>query len=186
MKKKINVLIIASILGLIALSIIQGYLINNTYKLKEDAFITETRRSISQIDDFSPALDSLSDLWQENFINKLVDYQFGLIKRSDVVNGLELVIDFINGTYRTEYQKKLVKNNKPYGIKFYQTVKAIVLADSLQDDTIFDVGKHRQAHLILFQLKTMMMRNTVVLFQFLFPMMLINLERVITIRNTKV
>ena len=69
MKRKINLLITASVLGLIALSIIQGYLINNTYKLKKEAFIKETQRSISQIDDFSPALDSLSDFWQENFIS---------------------------------------------------------------------------------------------------------------------
>ena len=71
MKKKINVLIIAAILGLIALSVIQGYLINNTYKLKKDAFISETRKSVSKIDDFSPALDSLTDFWRENFLEKL-------------------------------------------------------------------------------------------------------------------
>lgn len=141
MKKKINVLIIASILGLIALSIIQGYLINNTYKLKKDAFITETRRSISQIDDFSPALDSLSDFWQENFINKLVDYKFGLIKSEDVVSGLEFVIDSINETYRIEYQKELIKNNVPYGIKFHKKVKAIILLDSIKNDTIFNIDK---------------------------------------------
>jgi signal transduction histidine kinase len=142
MKKKINSLIIASVFGLIALSIIQGYLINNTYKLKKDAFIAETRRSISQIDDFSPALDSLSDLWQENFINKLVEYQFGLIKKGDVVNGLELVIDSINETYRTQYQKELIKSNIPYGIKFHKNVTAIVLIDSIKNDTIFDIEKN--------------------------------------------
>jgi len=148
MKKKINLLIIASILGLIALSIIQGYLINNTYKLKKDAFITETRRSISQIDDFSPALDSLSDLWQEKFINKLVDYKFGLVKKGDVINGLELIIDSINETYRKEYQKELIKNNIPYGIKFHKKVKAIILLDSIQNDTIFDVEKtHKRIYL---------------------------------------
>ncbi|WP_299121059.1 HAMP domain-containing sensor histidine kinase [uncultured Winogradskyella sp.] len=141
MKRKINLLIIASIIGLIALSIIQGYLINNTYKLKKKAFITETRRSISQIDDFSPALDSLADFWQENFINTIVDYKFGLVERGDVVKGLELVIDSINDTYRVEYQKELVKNNIPYGIKFHKKVKAIILLDSIQNDTIFDVEK---------------------------------------------
>lgn len=141
MKKKINLLIVASILGLIALSIIQGYLINNTYKLKKDVFIKETRRSISQIDDFSPALDSLSDLWQEKFINKLVDYKFGLVEKGDVVNGLELVIDSINETYRKEYQKELIKNNIPYGIKFHKKVKAIILLDSIQNDTVFDIEK---------------------------------------------
>jgi signal transduction histidine kinase len=141
MKKKINLLIITSILGLIALSIIQGYLVNNTYKLKKEAFITETRRSISQIDDFSPALDSLSDLWQEKFINKLIDYKFRLVEKEDVVNGLELVIDSINETYRKEYQKELIKNNIPYGIKFHKKVKAIILLDSIQNDTIFDIEK---------------------------------------------
>ena len=141
MKKNIKALIVISVLGLLALSFIQGYLINNTYKLKKAAFITETRRSISQIDDFSPALDSLSDFWQENFINKLVDYKFGLVKKGDVINGLELVIDSINETYRTEYQKELIKNNIPYGIKFHKKVKAIILLDSIQNDTIFDVEK---------------------------------------------
>ena len=96
MKKKINLLIIASILGLIALSIIQGYLINNTYKLKKEAFVTETRRSISQIDDFSPALDSLSDIWQDNFLNTVSDYKINIAKKSDILNGLQLVIDSIN------------------------------------------------------------------------------------------
>ena len=51
MKHKINSLILASILGLIALSIIQGYLINNTYELKKKAFINDTRESISGLDD---------------------------------------------------------------------------------------------------------------------------------------
>ena len=126
MKKKINLLIIASIVGLIALSIIQGYLINNTYKLKKDAFITETRRSISQIDDFSPALDSLSDIWQDNFLNTVSDYKVNIATRSDILDGLQLVIDSINETYRTEYQIELVKNNIPYGIKFHKKIKAII------------------------------------------------------------
>jgi signal transduction histidine kinase len=141
MKRKINLLIITSILGLIALSIIQGYLINNTYKLKKDAFITETRRSISQIDDFSPTLDSLSDFWQETFINKLVDYKFGLVNQADVVASLELVIDSINDKYREGYQKELIKNNIPFGIKFHKKIKAIILLDSIKNDTLFDIEK---------------------------------------------
>ncbi|GGI56363.1 sensor histidine kinase [Winogradskyella haliclonae] len=141
MKRKINLLIIVSILGLIALSIIQGYLINNTYKLKKSAFITETRRSISQLDDFSPALDSLSDIWQEKFLNNLTDYKYGLAERGDVIDGLEFIIDSINDTYRTEYQKELIKNNIPYGIKFHKKINAIILLDSTKNDTIFDIKK---------------------------------------------
>ncbi len=141
MKKKINLLILLSILGLIALSIIQGYLINNTYKLKKEAFITETRRSISQIDDFSPALDSLSGIWKDNFLNTVSDYKIDLASRSDILDGLQLVIDSINETYRAEYQKELVKNNIAYGIKFHKKVKAIILLDSIQNDTLFDIKK---------------------------------------------
>ncbi len=141
MKKKINLLIIASILGLIALSIIQGYLINNTYKLKKDAFITETRRSISQIDDFSPVLDSLSDIWQYNFLNTIADYKTNTATKADVIKGIELVIDSINETYRVEYQKALVENNITYGIKFHKKIEAIILLDSIKNDTIFDIEK---------------------------------------------
>lgn len=144
MKRKINLLIITSILGLIALSIIQGYLINNTYKLKKDAFISETRRSISQIDDSFPALDSLSDVWQEHFLDKLSDYKYGLIKKDRLVAGLEYVFDSINPTYRSEYQKALVENNIPYGIKFHKRVTAIILLDSIKNDTLFNIAKKQK------------------------------------------
>ena len=41
MKKKINQLILASVVGLVALSVIQGYLIKNTYILKKEAFVAD-------------------------------------------------------------------------------------------------------------------------------------------------
>lgn len=141
MKRKINLLIVSSILGLIALSIIQGYLINNTYELKKKAFIGETTKSISKIDDFSPALDSLSDIWQEQFVSKLIDYKFNLVKKEDVIQGLELVIDSINDIYIAEYQKALMVNNVPYGIKFHKRVRAIIVTDSIKNDTLFNIAK---------------------------------------------
>jgi len=145
MKRKINSLILASILGLIALSIIQGYLIHNTYELKKKAFINETRESISRIDDFSPKLDSLSEFWQEHFIKKVVDYKFGLAQKRDVVSNLEFVIDSINDTYKSEYQKSLDANNIPYGIKFHKKVKTIIIADSVKTDTLFNIIKTPKA-----------------------------------------
>jgi len=148
MRQKINLLITASVLGLIALSIIQGYLIKNTYELKKRAFINETIRSISQIDDFSPKLDSLSDFWQETFISKIADYKFGIADKSDVVNSLELVIDSINPTYKSEYQKALLANAIAYGIKYHKKVKAIIVSDSVTSDTLFDITKTPK-HIVL-------------------------------------
>lgn len=141
MKKKIKLLIAASVFGLIALSIIQGYLINNTYKLKRDAFINEMRRSVSQIDDFSPALDSLSDIWQDQFLNRIADYKVKQATKADILNGLQFVIDSINETYKTEYQNELSAQNIPYDIKFQKKVLAIILEDSIKNDTIFDFNK---------------------------------------------
>lgn len=141
LKKKIKLLIAAAIFGLIALSIIQGYLINNTYKLKKDAFINEMRRSVSQIDDFSPVLDSLSDIWQDHFLNKIADYKVQQATKADILKGLQFVIDSINGPYKAEYQNELKKLNIPYEIKFQKKVLAIVLEDSTQSDTIFDFYK---------------------------------------------
>ena len=54
---------------------------------------------------------------------------------------MKFVIDSINETYRTEYQKELVKNNIEYGIKFHKKVKAIILLDSIRNDTLFDIRK---------------------------------------------
>ena len=141
MKRKIKLLIIASILGLVALSITQAYLINNTYKLKKDVFITETRRSISNIDDFTPALDSLSEIWQERFLNTVTNYKINKATKADIIDNLQFIIDSINPTYKAEYQKALIDNNIPYGIKFHKKIRSIVLLDSIQNDTIFNIEK---------------------------------------------
>ena len=72
MFKKIHRLIIASILGLIALSIIQGYLIRNTYILEKESFINKANKTISRIDDYTPAVDSKNEIWQNLFVKALV------------------------------------------------------------------------------------------------------------------
>ncbi|QXP80660.1 MULTISPECIES: sensor histidine kinase [Winogradskyella] len=145
MNKKINILISASILGLLALSLIQGYLINNTYKLKKEAFINDTRRSISRIDDFSPTLDSLSNIWQEDLLTTLTDYKVKTATKTDVINNLQRVINSINELFKQGYQKELLKNNIPYGIKYHKSVKHIILMDSISNDTIYDYKKMPKA-----------------------------------------
>jgi two-component system phosphate regulon sensor histidine kinase PhoR len=67
MHKKIRLLIIISVIGLLRLSGIQGYLINNSYKLEKNAFITETRPSISRWDDFVPKLEDINDICKTIF-----------------------------------------------------------------------------------------------------------------------
>lgn len=137
MKKRIRTLIISSILGLIALSIIQGYLINNTYQLKKKAFISETRSSISRIDDFSPQLDSINDIWQEHFLKLLADYRKNKIAKEDIMPSLTAKTDSLKEDYKERYKKELDKNKNPYNLKFQKRIRTIVILDSIQNDTIF-------------------------------------------------
>ncbi|MEE9407983.1 MAG: HAMP domain-containing sensor histidine kinase [Polaribacter sp.] len=138
MLKKIRLLIIASILGLLALSLVQGYLINNSYKLKKDAFISETRRSISRIDDLAPSLDKMNDVWQDHFLNVIADYYIGKITKKVVLEKLNSTTDSLNNAYIKTYNKELLKKNIGYNLKFQKQVKKIILLDSVKNDTIFE------------------------------------------------
>ncbi|QNM86969.1 HAMP domain-containing histidine kinase [Polaribacter pectinis] len=150
MLKKIRLLIIASILGLLALSLVQGYLINNTYKLKKDVFISDTRKSISRIDDLSPSLDSVNDIWQNHFLNLVADYYVKKISKEQILEKLNRKTDSINVYYIQKYQKEIATKNIGYKLKFQKKVKTIILLDSLgvKNDTIFE-SKTKPSFLLL-------------------------------------
>ena len=150
MLKKIRLLIISSVLGLLALSLVQGYLINNTYKLEKAAFITETRKSISRIDDLSPSLDSINDVWQNNFLNLVADYYVKSINKKEVLDKLNLKTGSINQFYIEKYQKEISKKDIGYDLKFQKIVKTIIVLDSLgvQNDTIFESKTKPSFHLL--------------------------------------
>ncbi|QOD61902.1 HAMP domain-containing histidine kinase [Polaribacter haliotis] len=150
MLKKIRLLIIASILGLLALSLVQGFLINNTYKLKKDVFISDTRKSISRIDDLSPSLDSVNDIWQNHFLNLVADYYVKKISKEQILEKLNRKTDSINENYIKKYQKEIATKNIGYKLKFQKKVKTIILLDSLgiKNDTIFE-SKTKPSFLLL-------------------------------------
>lgn len=150
MLKKIRLLIITAVLGLIALSLIQAYLINNTYKLKKAAFISETKSAISRIDDLSPVLDSINDIWQNDFLNLIADYYVKEIDKNEVLEKMNLKTDSINNGYIKKYQKEIVKKNIGYKLKFQKIVKAIIIIDSIEtkNDTIFESTSKPPFHLL--------------------------------------
>lgn len=160
MNKKIKTLIIASILVLIFFGLIQAYLINNTYQIKKDGFINETRKSISRMDDYSPVLDSVNDVWQDYFITLLESYNdnvgrvdtlsFGdkKLKQEELISKLLLKTDSINEGYKQLYSRELAKKNLDLDLKFQKRVKRIIIKDSLYEDTIFDDTGEEMFHLI--------------------------------------
>ena len=148
MHRKIRLLIIVSIVGLLALSLIQGYLINNTYKLEKTAFISETRQSISRIDDLSPNLDTINDIWQESYLNVIVDYQLGLIQKNQILSKFDSITNTINDLYIEVYQKDLRDRNIDENLKFQKIVKSIIVLDSIKNDTIFKLKNEKPFHLL--------------------------------------
>ena len=143
MHKKIKTLITVSVLGLIALSIIQGYLINNTYELKKKSFISTTKSTIARIDDFSPHLDSINDIWQDYFLDLLTNYQKKRIPKEEIMPRLKAKTDSLMVRYIKRYKKELTRNEISEKLKFQKRIKTVIILDSIKNDTIFHSEEKR-------------------------------------------
>ncbi len=137
MSKKIIILIIASIFSLIALSLIQGYLIKNTYELKKEAFIEKAGKQLGKIDDYNSPLDSVNDIWTDIFIKDLDEYSLKNTNKEKLLKRLKVITDSLNPRFIREYDKILSSKKLAYNLKFHKTLKTIIITDNLKRDTIF-------------------------------------------------
>jgi len=136
MKNKITILIIASVLGLIALSSIQAYLISNTYELKKSAFIKETDNALEGIYSKNE-LDSLSDTWKEDLRNHLNDYKSNRLSKAEVLIRFFTKTDSLNTSHQTYYKKELERINLGYDVKLKQDLISVVIIEGSRLDTIY-------------------------------------------------
>ncbi|WP_394747872.1 sensor histidine kinase [Spongiimicrobium salis] len=144
MQQKINILIITATITLLGLVGIQAYLIYNTYELKKEAFLTETRRAIGRIDDESELIGEVEDQLNQHFMELLWEYKYQDLTKEQLVPDFIRYRDSINTTYNTLYQQELKKANVAYDIKFKKNVAQVVLLDSIANDTILNLeeGNH--------------------------------------------
>lgn len=136
MNKKISILIFASVVALIALSLIQAYLIKNTYELKKDAFISETKKAVSGFDN-APEMDSLGEIWYGKLTDHLVKYKKRSIKKEEAIQKLQLNQDSINTLFKIFYNQEIERSNLEYDIKYKKSIISIVLYEGEKRDTIF-------------------------------------------------
>ncbi|MDB4292915.1 HAMP domain-containing histidine kinase [Maribacter sp.] len=136
MKKKINRLIITAVLALLALVSIQAYLIYNTYELKKDAFITETKKAISRIDDETEMVVETGEIWGQGFAELLWQYKFKGIGKEKFIEELQRGGDSLSNAFNTLYQEELKKSNLGYEIKFKKNIYSIMILDSTAIDTV--------------------------------------------------
>ncbi|TCI84638.1 sensor histidine kinase [Tenacibaculum sp. M341] len=153
MSKKIIVLIIASLIGLICLSFIQGYLIKNTYSLEKKFFKEKAEKEIGKITAHNSPLDSLHDVFGDVFIKDLDTYNAKRISKSELITRLKELRDSINPVFIKEYDKEAKLKNIPHKLKYHKTLKHIILYNEEGVDTIFKAAKNKEYTLLGYEFK---------------------------------
>ena len=137
MKNKISLLIILSIITLIALSAIQGYLVYNSYKLEKDVFISETIELVGEIGN-DDRLDSLFvEVWEVDLSNHLADYLNNRIEKEEVLSRFDKRAMEISPAYNAYYKQLLDSINLAYNVRYKKVLLEIVLFENGKLDTIF-------------------------------------------------
>lgn len=122
---------------------IQAYLIYNTYELKKDAFINDTRKAISRIDDETEMIVRTTEAWGEVFADLLWQYRFKDLSKAQFLDALRLQGDSLSSAFNTLYQEELKKSNLDFEIKFKKNVYSIMVLDSTTIDTVAMYSKDR-------------------------------------------
>lgn len=145
MKRKVTWLILISVIAFIALSCIQGYLIYNTYILKRNAFIEQTKSQILNID-YDQGLDSIIDTWDEELKNQIADYKNNRTTKRELLYWLQQKADTLNKDYYRIYQKHLANKELGYLVNYKKNIISIVIFDK-ENDTIFPIDQKRNFRL---------------------------------------
>ncbi len=135
MKKKINILIIASVAALITLSAIQYYLISNTFQLKKDTFIKDVKSQLKFIE-VNERLESLDDSHNELITDVLENYHNGLLPKEKLLAKVKTFNDSLNERFETYFENTLKERSFPYAVNFQEEIVSAVILKSTGNDTI--------------------------------------------------
>lgn len=128
---KTRYLILGSIVTLLAISAIQGYLIYNTYELKRKSIAIEARNIIAQVYS-TPKIDSLLWIYRNDFLSQIEKYENHKIDKNEVIKKLKNKTKEVNNSFLKTYNDNLKKNKIPYAIKIKITATNILITDSLK------------------------------------------------------
>lgn len=135
MKKKINILIIASVAALITLSTIQYYLISNTFQLKKDTFIKEVKSQLKFIE-VNERLESLDDSYNELITDVLENYHNGVLPKEKLLAKVKTFNDSLNEKFETYFKNTLKEKSFPYVVNFQEQIVSAVILHPAGNDTI--------------------------------------------------
>lgn len=130
MQLKFKGLVAISIITLIALIGIQGYLIYNTYELKKKTYTIDARNAIAKVYN-TKELDSIMWLYRTNFLENLVAYEKGNLEGEDLLLKLREKTQEINPEFLKLFNDGLAKEEEKYNVKFKKILTSVELTDSL-------------------------------------------------------
>ncbi|WP_434036989.1 sensor histidine kinase [Formosa sp. 4Alg 33] len=104
MKIKSRTLIAGSIIALIALTTMQGYLTFNTFDLRKNSFAVNSRTKIGSIVK-TPYVDSLSWHYRMDFVKKIPEYRNGKITKEELILELENAAKSRNPTFKKYFKE---------------------------------------------------------------------------------
>lgn len=148
MSKKIVILIVSSILGLLSLSFIQGYLIKNTYSLEKKFLKSRAEKEIGRITRHNSALDSINDIFGEVFIKELDKYAMEKISKKELLNRLKVIKDSLNPIFIKVCEDEIKLKKLPYNLKYQKRLKNIVVNNRGVIDSIFSESKNKNYKLL--------------------------------------
>lgn len=148
MKSKIAILILASVTGLCALSIVQAYLINNTYELRKDAFIEETIEAVTVIDDHLTKIDSIRSEWRDTMLEIVAGHKQGHVTRDSILYYFQLKTDSLNGDFIAAFQEELTKGGFNPLMKFQKKVLTVILVEEAGNDTLYSSTNNQESYLL--------------------------------------
>ncbi|MFK8164315.1 MAG: sensor histidine kinase [Lewinella sp.] len=140
MKNKITLLIIASVLSLMALSAIQGYLINNTYKLKKSTYLDQVTGWYSTVEDHSMIMDSIENIWYKGLKKLMIKHHYKQLARDSIIPQLRRLTTPLDDSYVEAYSRSSSDTIRNYGLKFQKRLVALIILDSLGNDTLLGIN----------------------------------------------
>ncbi|MDT0555342.1 sensor histidine kinase [Patiriisocius hiemis] len=142
-------MILLSVVTLVALIAIQGYLIYNTYQLKKKTYTIDARNAIAKVYN-TPELDSIMWLYRTDFKDNLKSYEAGNLSKDSLLKKLQDKSTSINYGFMEIFNSKLAETTQDYKIQFKKIVNSINLSDSLQSKSlIYDISEKNDTILLV-------------------------------------
>ncbi|WP_130287757.1 sensor histidine kinase [Aquimarina brevivitae] len=138
---RIKYLISISIVSFIALCLIQGYLLYNTYQLKKQVFVDDLKSSIDALNDV-PEIQQLNEAWYLSIIQNLATYKNTVNTKKEVVQAIKTKTDSINAQFITLLQEVFEESEITHRISYKKEIQDIILYDNeLPVDTVYSGAK---------------------------------------------